>query len=100
MKTFPLTIVSDMEIIFSGQVRYCGVTTYSGSIGFEADHEPFIGVLRKETDLDIVDADSKERTVKIESGMLSFKDNSCTITVQPTGRTMDEDSHHQKSEHL
>ena len=82
MKTFPLTIVSDTEIIFSGQVHYCGVTTYSGSIGFEADHEPFIGVLRKTTGITFIDSTSKETTVKVESGILSFSDNSCMIAVQ------------------
>ncbi len=82
MKTFPLTIVSDSKILFSGQARYCGITAFSGSIGFEADHEPFIGVLRKNTGITFIDSTSKEMTVKVESGILSFSENSCTITVQ------------------
>ncbi len=85
MKSFPLTIVSDSQILFSGQARYCGITALSGSIGFEADHEPFIGILRKKTPITIIDDASKEMTVEVESGILSFNNNSCTVTVQLPG---------------
>ncbi len=82
MKTFPLTIVSDSEIIFSGQVRYCGIISVSGSLGFEADHEPYMGILRKKSEITIIDGVSKESVVKVESGLFLFSKNSCTVTVQ------------------
>ena len=81
MKTFTLTIISDSKIIFSGHASYCGVTTLFGSLGLEAFHEPFFGVLRENSDITYTDSSGGSFTVTIESGILSFKDNTCTVTV-------------------
>ena len=81
MKTFTLTVISDSKTLFSGQALYCSVTTPSGSMGFEANHEPFLCTLQEGSIIQIRDVSAKETEVEIESGMLSFKDNVCTITV-------------------
>ncbi len=81
MKTFTLTVISDSKTLFSGQALYCSVTTSSGSMGFEANHEPFLCTLQEDSNIQIRDVSAKETEVEIESGMLSFKDNACTISV-------------------
>lgn len=49
-------------------------------MGFEADHEPFLCTLQEGSIIQIRDASAKEKEVEIESGMLRFKENICTIS--------------------
>jgi F0F1-type ATP synthase epsilon subunit len=81
MTSFNLTIVSERKIHFSGKTAYCGVQTLNGSIGFEADHEPFMGVLKPDSLITYGNGDSGDESLKIHDGMLSFKNNDCTITI-------------------
>jgi F0F1-type ATP synthase epsilon subunit len=83
MKSFRLVVVTDTKTLFSGEALYCSVTTPSGSMGFEADHEPFLCTLQPGSVIQIKDASAKETEAAsgIESGFLSFKDNICRITV-------------------
>jgi len=80
MNTFRLNIVTDSKIVFSGQASYCGVAAYSGSMGFEANHEPFFGVLKEKSDVIYTNESGVESSLFLEDGMLSFKNNICTIT--------------------
>ena len=81
MNTFTLTISSAAKIYFSGNAVYCGVTTMKGEIGFEAHHEPFLGVLADNSTVVYKDVSGSEKTAGVKSGMIAFKDNICTITV-------------------
>jgi len=81
MNTFKLLITSDSKTLFSGEALYCSVTTLSGSMGFEANHEPFICTLKPGSDIRLKDAASGETVLQIDGGMLSFKNNICTVTV-------------------
>ncbi len=80
MNTFMLSILTDVKTIFSGQVEYCSIVTLSGSMGFEAFHEPFLGILQEKSELSYTDANGKKSTVKLESGIITFRNNTCTIT--------------------
>ena len=80
MRTFKLLIISSKETIFDGEAQCCRVVTDSGSMGFEAMHEPMVAILKKDTDIHIRDAEGKSSLVPIAEGILSFKDNTCTIT--------------------
>ncbi len=80
MKTFMLSIVTDFKNVFSGQAEYCSIVTVSGSMGFEAYHEPFLGVLKGNSELSYTDSNGGIYTVALESGIISFKNNACTIT--------------------
>ena len=84
MKTFSLTIVSDSKIIFSGQAVYCSVVTPRGSMGFEANHEPFMAILKKDSEIEYRDKAGNKKSVMVQSGILSFENNTCTVTVQLT----------------
>ena len=81
MRTFKLLIISADEAIFDGEAQCCRIVTDSGSIGFEAMHEPMITVLKKNTDIHVRDAEGKSRLIPAAEGILSFKDNACSITV-------------------
>ena len=81
MKTFKLIVISDSKTLFSGKILYCSVRTPSGSMGFEANHEPFLTTLEEGSDIEVKDASSKTTTLTIEKGLFSFRDNLCTITV-------------------
>lgn len=81
MRTFKLLIISSDEAIFDDEAQYCKITTEIGSIGFEAMHEPMIAVLRKNTDIHLRDAEGKSRLIPVAEGILSFKNNTCSITV-------------------
>jgi len=81
MKTFSLTVVSESKTLFSGQAVYCSVITPSGSMGFEANHESFLCTLQEDSTIHIRDVSSRETEVSVQSGLLSFKDNTCTVTV-------------------
>ena len=81
MSTFSLTIISETSRLFSGKVSYCVAITMTGSIGFEARHEPFIGVLKQGSEIRYTDASGNENTVSIDEGLLTFKNNECTVVV-------------------
>ncbi len=81
MSTFTLSIISDTKIIYSGKVRYCGIVTISGSIGFEANHEPFMGILKPGSEIEYINENGAGETVSVEDGMLKFIDNKCSIIV-------------------
>ena len=49
-------------------------------MGFEANHEPFLGTLQEGSSIQIKDASLKEKEITIASGMFIFKDNTCTIS--------------------
>ena len=80
MNTFLLNIVMDSKTVFSDQASYCGVVVSSGSMGFEAGHEPFLGVLQEDSDVSYTDNSGAKSSVNLESGIISFKNNICTIT--------------------
>ena len=80
MRTFKLLIITSNEAIFDNEAQCCRIITDSGSIGFEAMHEPMIAVLRKNTDIHVRDAEGKSRLIPAAEGILSFKDNTCSIT--------------------
>ena len=80
MNTFMLSIVTDLKTLFSGQTEYCGIVTVLGSMGFEAFHEPFLGVLRDNSDVSYTDGNGKTCSLTLESGIITFKNNTCTIT--------------------
>ncbi len=81
MKTFTLTLVSDSKIIYSGLAGYCNVRTLNGEIGFEAFHEPFLGILAEDSRISYRDKSGNQGTVDIKSGIILFENNLCTITV-------------------
>ena len=81
MSSFKLTIVSDSGLIYSGGVRYCGITTLSGSIGFEANHEPFLGVLKQGSEINYTEESGSEHTAAVADGILSFSGNECSVVV-------------------
>lgn len=80
METFTLNIVADTKTVFSAPARYCKVTTLSGSMGFEASHESFLGVLMEDSEISYSDSAGNNYSVTLESGIISFKNNTCTIT--------------------
>ncbi len=82
MKTFSLTIISDTKLIFKGKALYCGVTTLTGSLGLEAFHEPLLGILKDNSEINYTVKSGGQSSVAVENGMFSFKNNTCTITVQ------------------
>ena len=82
MQTFSLTVVSAEKIHFADEARSCRITTPDGEIGFEARHEPFLAVLKENSELRYRDVLGREHVLPVESGMLSFRDNSCTVTVE------------------
>lgn len=79
MDTFKLNILTDLKTVFTGQASYCGIISESGSMGFEAFHEPFIGVLKDNSEVSYTDISGVESSVKLESAMVTFKNNICTI---------------------
>ncbi len=81
MSTFTLSIISDTKIIYSGKVRYCGIVSINGAIGFEANHEPFMGILKPGSEIEYIDENGTGETVTVEDGMLKFTDNQCSIIV-------------------
>ena len=84
MKTFELTVISEAKVHFKGRASHCGVTTLSGAIGFEADHEPFVGVLKPGSKIRYTGEEGGEKSLIIQDGMLSFKKNNCTIIISPS----------------
>ncbi len=80
MRTFKLKITAPDKIMFDGEAQYCGITTTSGAIGFEARHEPIAAILKENSEVRLRDAEGSEQTVALRDGILVFQDNSCTIT--------------------
>jgi len=79
MNTFMLSMVTDTRIIYSGQAGYCKLRTLSGSIGFEAFHEPFLGILEDNSIVSYTDTTGRVFSQTLESGIISFRNNICTI---------------------
>jgi len=80
MNTFMLSIVTDSKTIYSGQAEYCSIVTVLGSMGFEAFHEPFLGVLQDNSKLSYTESTGKICSAYLESGIITFKNNTCIIT--------------------
>jgi len=80
MRTFKLFIMTQEQSLFNGEARYCRITTSTGSIGFEAMHEPMIAVLKKNTEIHVKNAAGSNRIIAVSEGILSFKSNTCSIT--------------------
>ena len=83
MRTFELNIVSTTKVHFSDEARFCSITTPFGTIGFEARHEPFLAVLKEDSEVKYRDAIGREHTLPVTNGLLSFRNNTCTVTVEP-----------------
>ncbi len=81
MNTFKLTISAYNIIIYNGPAVYCGITTLEGSLGLKARHEPIISVLKENSMISYKNSARVEKHLQIKSGMLSFKNNQCTIVV-------------------
>ncbi|MBU1087931.1 MAG: hypothetical protein KKD05_10525 [Candidatus Omnitrophica bacterium] len=81
MNTFNLMISAYNAILYNGRAVYCGITTVDGSLGFETRHEPMLSVLKENSDIVYKDAHGMEKTIQVVNGMLSFKNNECTIIV-------------------
>ncbi len=75
-----LSIVTDSKNVFSGQAEYCSIVTVVGSMGFEAFHESFLGILEENSELSYRDSTGKVSYVNLESGIVSFKNNTCIVT--------------------
>ena len=81
MNTFDLTILTSTKVLFKGTTTYCGATTITGSIGFKANHEPFIGVLKAGSTICYRSGDGSMKNIASADGMLTFKDNLCTVII-------------------
>ncbi len=83
MKTFDLTITSVTHVFYDGEAGFCGIITPDGSMGFEARHEPVLAVLKENSLVRYRDGVGQEHSVSAASGILSFRGNRCTITLDP-----------------
>jgi len=81
MKTFQLTISAAEKTIYRGKSSYCNLDSFSGNLGIEADHEPFLGLLRENSIVRFQDEAGADKTVSVESGVICFQNNSCLLTV-------------------
>ncbi|MBU1043575.1 MAG: hypothetical protein KJ915_04155 [Candidatus Omnitrophica bacterium] len=81
MNTFNLSISAYNAVLYNGRAVYCGITTIDGSLGFEAQHEPMLSVLKENSAISYKDAQGMEKTIQIVNGMLCFKNNKCTIII-------------------
>jgi len=79
--TFRLTITAAETLLFDGKVTYCSVFTESGKLGLEPRHEPLLAVLKKNSQVYFKDEAGNGNQFTIESGLLSFRDNICILTV-------------------
>jgi len=80
MRTFKLLIITPEKAIFDDDAQCCRIITDTGSIGFEAMHEPMIAVLKQNTDITVRDTTGNSRLFPVTEGILSFKNNTCSIT--------------------
>ena len=81
MRTFKLTIATFDKVFYDGFAVSCTVSTPSGRIGFEAFHEPFLAVLKDNSEIKYTDPNRNEKTLQVRSGLLSFKQNICMLAV-------------------
>lgn len=81
MTSFHLTVSSADKLLYDGMSAYCNVNTDSGSLGIESKHEPFLSVLRDNSQVRFQDQSGTEKTIEISRGLLLFEDNKCVITV-------------------
>ncbi len=82
MNSFKLIIRAYDGIIYDGQAVFCSVVTPAGGIGLEARHEPFLAVLKENSEIRYSVSPGTEASAEVRSGLLSFKANTCTITVE------------------
>lgn len=82
MRTFRLIISNWDKTIFNGNAEYCGVTTQVGNIGIEARHEAMAAILAENSEIIYRNENGDEATFPVQSGMLSFENNRCVITVE------------------
>jgi F0F1-type ATP synthase epsilon subunit len=78
--TFKMIISTPEKTFYKGPAVLCRVETPAGSIGFEAKHEPFLGVLKENSSLYYKTDSDKENKLDVTSGILLFNENSCIIT--------------------
>ena len=81
MTFFHLTITAFDSVLFNDEVVYCKVTTPFGKLGIEAHHEPLLAVIDERTSITYRDVSGTEESLTAESGLLSFSNNNCLITV-------------------
>jgi F-type H+-transporting ATPase subunit epsilon len=80
VRTFKIQIITPDKILFDGDAQYCGVTTPTGAVGFEARHAATAAILQKGSEILVRTADGTEKNVAVKDGILVFRDNICTIT--------------------
>ena len=81
MEIFKLMILEEKKIHFAGSAVYGRISTPTGSIGFEARHEGFIGTLLPGSEIKYRKPDGQESVLPVQWGVLLFRDNQCTITL-------------------
>ena len=81
MSEFHLRIATPEKKLFDGEVVYCSLTTSEGRMGIKARHEPFLATLKDGSELLYRLKDGRENTVTVQNAILSFKDNSCSVTM-------------------
>ena len=81
MNTFALTISAFNKSIYNDQAVSCRIVTPSGALALEANHETFLAILKEHSTIRYKEPSGTERTCKIESDMLSFKNNICLVAV-------------------
>ncbi len=82
MNTFELTIAAYDSILYRGNATMLIVSTPEGEIGIEAHHEPFLAILKEDSELRFSTADGSTQTARIRRGLLSFRENRCILTVE------------------
>jgi F0F1-type ATP synthase epsilon subunit len=81
MNTFNLKIVSFEKIFLDEPVTYCAIYTSTGKIGFKANHEAFMSVLKENSQIEYTLKSGSQKKVALLNGLFTFKDNACTITI-------------------
>jgi F0F1-type ATP synthase epsilon subunit len=84
MNVFRLLVVAFDSTIWSGEAVHCGVITPSGALGLEAGHEALLVVLREGSAITWRDRRGNDHTHPATGGLLSFRDNACTVTLLGT----------------
>lgn len=81
MNCFNLKIISLNKLIFNGSARHCLISAKSGSMGFEARHEPFVSVLEDNSKIVFQPESGNSESIEVQNGLIAFKNNNCLITV-------------------
>ena len=81
MRDFELKIVLPDKTLFNGKAVYCHFITTEGAMGVKAFHEPFMAVLKDDTDILYREPDGTEKTEIVANAIVSFKNNSCTVVM-------------------